>query len=155
MQNQKDSFLGLSVGTQLLGIALKKGESLEDWQVKNFEGVWSKHKLRIISQTISRYIQDHSVKYVALKVPEDNRCSPAIEMLINELIRLCNDLKVEYSIYTITDLKIYCGARNKSELMQYVLAHHPELSQVFAKTKKVKKVYYVKIFEAVLATMLP
>lgn len=155
MQNQKDNVLGISVGTQLLGMALKKGESLEEWQVKNFEGAWSKHKLRIICFCVSKYIQDHFVKTVILKVPESNRSSPAIEMLINGIKTLCRELNADVSIYTISDLKSYCEAQNKAELMQYVLAHHPELSQVFAKTKKVKKVYYVKIFEAVLATMLP
>ena len=154
MQNLKNNILGISVGTQLMGLALKKDQSLEDWQVKNFEGVWSKTKLKIILQTVERYILDHSVKGAAMKVPENCRSSPAIEMLVKELICLCDRLNITVSIYTINDLKMFCGASNKSELMQFVLARHPELSHVFAKTQKVKKVYYVKIFEAVLSTML-
>lgn len=155
MQNQKDNILGLSVGTQLMGMALMKGRSLEDWQVKNFEGKWSNMKLRIIVQTVDRYIQDHSVRLVALKVPEECRSSSALEMLTDALIRLCESKNIPLNTFTITDLKMYCGAINKKELVQYILAIYPELSSVSAKSQKVKKVYYVKIFEAVLASMLP
>lgn len=154
MPNQKNNILGISVGTQIMGLALKKGFVLEDWQVKNFEGVWSKRKLKIISFTVSKYIRDNRVQFVALKVPEANRSSSAVEVLVKELKRMCRDNNIEMWTCTIKELKLFCGAKNKAELMQYVLAKQPELSQVFAKTQKVKKVYYVKIFEAVLATML-
>lgn len=154
MPNQKNSILGISVGTQLMGLALKNGIALEDWQVKNFEGVWSKRKLKVISITVSRYIKDNNVQYVALKVPEDNKSSDAMKKLLKELKRVCMAQNVELWTCTINELKLCCGAKNKAELMQYVLARHPELSQVFAKTQKVKKVYYVKIFEAVMASML-
>ena len=154
MQNLKDNILGLSVGTQLMGLALMRGRSLEDWQVKNFEGKWSNMKLRIIVQTVGRYIQDHAVNFVALKVPEECRSSPSIEMLTDALIRLCESKNIPLYTFTITDLKTYCRAGNKKELIQYVLAIYPELSCVSAKSQKIKKVYYVKIFEAVLASML-
>ncbi|MDP1725542.1 MAG: hypothetical protein Q8M15_02070 [Bacteroidota bacterium] len=154
MQNQKNNILGLSVGTQLMGMALVKGSFLEDWQVKNFEGSWTNMKLRIIIQTIERYIKDHSVSFVALKVPELSRSSPAIEKLTDALLSLCEKINIQVNTYTIADLKNFCDVKNKEELMQYVLALYPELSKVFAKTQKVKKVYYVKIFEAVLATMV-
>lgn len=154
MPNQKNNILGISVGTQLMGLALKNGIALEDWQVKNFEGVWSKRKLKIISLTVSRYIKEKNVQYVALKVPEDNKSSEAMKTLLKELQRVCVGQNVELLTCTINELKLCCGANNKEELMKYVLARHPELSQVFVKTQKVKKVYYVKIFEAVMASML-
>jgi len=154
MQNQKNKYLGISVGTQLMGLALKNEVTLEDWQVKNFEGVWSRVKLRIITLSVLKYVKDNSVRSVALKVPDMKRSSPALELLVKELKRACIGINVEVMTYTIDELKLACGVKNKSEMMQKVLSNHPELSHVFAKTQKVKKVYYVKIFEAVMASML-
>lgn len=154
MQNQKNKFLGISVGTQLMGLALRNVSTLEDWQVKNFEGIWSKSKLRIINSIVIKYINENSVRSVAIKVPEPNRSSPALKELIKGLNKSCLDSGLEVITYTINELKLACGVKNKSEMMQMVLSIHPELSHVFAKTQKVKKVYYVKIFEAVVASML-
>ncbi len=153
-QMERKNVLGLSVGTHKMGVALFKGNILKAWQVKNYDGVWSTMKLRAIVQTIERYIKDHSVAFVTLKVPEVSRTSPAIEMLTDGLIQLCKGKNVQVLTCTIMDLKTYCKAKNKNELIQYVLSRHPELYPVFAKSQNVKKVYYVKIFEAVLASML-
>lgn len=151
---QKNNILGLSVGTQLMGLARINKRSLEDWQVKNFEGNWSKMKLKIILLFVERYIQEHGVTSVVLKIPEPCNSSSAIEMLTNSLIWLCESKNIRVHTCTIVDLKQLCGATNKSELIQYVIALYPELSHVFAKSQKVKKVYYARIFEAVLATLL-
>lgn len=146
--------LGLSVGTQLTGLALMKDRSLELWRVKNFESSWSKGKLQYIVQTIERYLEDYSVTSVMLKVPEPCRSSPALGMLTEAIIRLCERKGALVDTCTSADLKKYCGARNRKEMMHWVVLKYPELTHVFGKAKRVKKVYYVRIFEAVLATML-
>lgn len=151
---QKDRNLGLSVGTQLMGLARLNGRNLEDWQVKNFEGKWSKIKLKIILQAIERYMVEFSVTHVYLKVPEACRSSVAIEELTKGIMRLCEDKRVPVTTYTIVELKRFCNAGNKAELMDYVLSLYPELTHVFKQSRKVKRVYYVKIFEAVASTQV-
>lgn len=148
----KDIILGLSVGTQLMGLARLNGNALEDWQVKNFEGNWSKIKLKIILQTIERYMEEHRVTAVALKVPEACRSSNAVEEVTNGILWLCERKSVPVATYTINELKSLCNASNKAELMEYILNLYPELTHVFKQTQKVKRVYYVKIFEAVAST---
>lgn len=150
----KGTVLGLSVGTQLMGLAMVQKGSLEDWQVKTFSGKWDWIKLKAISLNIERYINRHGIASVILKVPEPCRSSPAIEQLTKSLVRVCEQKSVQVRLCTINDLKDICEANNKTELMKATLVHYPELTYLLDRAKKDKKIYYVKIFEAVLATLL-
>lgn len=146
--------LGLSLGTQLMGLAIVKGRQLQLWEVKNFEGKWSNHKLQCILRTVDRYMEDNQVSSVVLKIPESCRSSPALETLTEAIMKRCTQRGIQCHTCTSPELKTYCAVRNRRELMQYVVTRHPELTHVLKKAKQVRKVYYVRIFEAVLATYL-
>jgi hypothetical protein len=151
---RKETVLGLSVGTQLMGLSLVRNDTLVDWQVKNFEGKWTKIKLKIILLSIERYIKQNAVTVVKLKVPESCRSSPAVKQLTYELVRLCERENVPVGTCTIADLKLFYDVRNKRELMQTAVMQYPELTYMLTKANEVKRIYYAKMFEAVLATLL-
>ncbi len=151
---ERKNILGLSIGTQLMGLAYVKDGVLHEWEVKNFDGKWSKMKLRIILLSIERYIDLNEIHAIGMKVPETSNSSSAVELLIKDVLKLCDRKNVPVKCCTITELKTRCGVTNREELIQYSLALFPELSKDFAKSRSVKKVYYVKTFEAVLVTLL-
>lgn len=151
---QKDTVLGLSVGTKLMGLAYVRNGILEDWQVKTFDGKWNRNKQKAIVRVVDRHIERYGIKKVILKVPGSCRSSPAVHALTQALICLCERKSIPVSTCTINRLKDMCEVNNKTELMQATLVHFPELTYLLAKTRETQKIYYVKIFEAVLATLL-
>ncbi len=150
----KDTVLGLSIGTQLMGLVLARGKLLEDWRMKNFEGTWSKVKLKFIVQFIERYMKRYGVTVLILKIPEPCRSSPAVEALTEALIRMCEREHIPVKTCTIADLKVFFQVQNKTELIQVARHHYSELSYLDSKKNDVQKIYYARIFEAALATML-
>ena len=146
--------LGISLGTRLTGLALMTGRSLELWQIKNFEERWSERKLASIVKTIDRYLEDYAIIAVTIKIPEPCRSSFAIVRLTEVLMRLCERKGIRANTCTTNDLKLYCNVRNRREMMTYATKLYPELGHVKEKADRVKKVYYVKIFEAVLSALI-
>ena len=147
--------LGLSLGTRLTGLVLMTGRSLELWKVKNFDQRWSEKKLSYIVKALEYYMDDYLIESVTIKIPEPCRSSFALERLTEALLRLCERKGIRADTCTTPDLKSYCHVRNRRELMDYVTRLYPELGHVRGKAGRVKKVYYVKIFEAVLAALMP
>lgn len=146
--------LGLSLGTRLTGLALLTDRSLELWQVKNFEEKWSERKLVHIIKTIEEYLETYAIIFVNIKISEPCRSSIALEQLTEALIGLCQRKRIRVNTCTNPELKMYCNARNRRELMNYVANLYPELGHVRGKAGRVKKIYYVKIFEAVLSALM-
>jgi hypothetical protein len=137
----------------MLGMILLVGDTLRDWQVKTFPGPWSDNKLRIIKLTIERYVMRHKVEIIALKLPEGIETSHAVRQLLTMITKLGKDRMVAVYTATVADLKAHAKVRNKKELMRYCLLYYPELGFAFKKAESVKRIYYVRIFEAVVAAM--
>lgn len=146
--------LGISLGTRLTGLALVTGRMLELWQVKNFDEKWSEKKLSHIVKTLERYLEDYLILSVTIKVSEPCRSSFALERLTEALMRLCERKGIKVDTCTTNDLKSFCASRNRREMMDYVTQLYPELDHVRGKASRIKKVYYVKIFEAVLSALI-
>lgn len=150
----EETVLALSVGTQFMGLALVCGHSLDDWKVKNFEGAWSKLKLKGIVNFVERYLKAHSIDRMVLKVPEPCRSSPAVESLTEALRWLCQEETIPVKTCTISDLKTAYNVKNKAELMSLVIAEFPELSYMQRRAQGNTRVYHDKMFEAVLSTRI-
>ena len=146
--------LGLSLGTQLTGLAILKDRELVVWQVKNFEGRWTHNKLQKILKTIEQYLSDYCITRVMIKLPEPCRRSDALELLSEAIIARLKTLNIPVDVLSISDLKNRCMAQNRSELMHHVVGLYPELSFALQKATKVKKVYHFKVFEAVLTALM-
>jgi RNase H-fold protein (predicted Holliday junction resolvase) len=147
------TILGISPGTRYMGIALQRNETLYEWQVKTYKGVWSEEKLLKVIDQIEHIIITHVVKHIACKIPHSARCSSGLKLLIEKIKAIAKEFKLQLHIYSITDLKDLFNSeiRNKKSLAFHIANKYPELTHIFLREKENKNQYHLKIFEAVAA----
>ena len=144
--------LGISLGTGKLGVAVMESYSIFDCQMKCFTGEWSPKKLQAIVSVIERYVVDHKIKHIAVKIPTVAVPAPAIAELLEEIKKLTQAKNMILHTYSIAQLKrAWAGSQkmNKKQLMECVLKKYPELQQEYAREMRSKLKYYEKVFEAV------
>jgi|DEB19_MinimDraft_2_1074335.scaffolds.fasta_scaffold02255_6 Holliday junction resolvasome RuvABC endonuclease subunit len=152
MPNTRKTILGISPGTNTMGIALMKGNQLIDWRVKVFEKNWSPQKLDKIINVIHQIINKHNVSAIAIKVVHPNRSSDGLNQLISAIRSLSKNKKVTLFTCSIWDVKTHClkdGKTNEGIIVEYVFQKHPELHREYQKEINSKNPYYVKGFEAI------
>jgi len=154
MKSQGETILGISIGTNTVGLVLMRDKVLVDWQVKTFNGSWSRYKERIIVKSITRYIKIHSVTCIALKSPEASRSSIALKALIRSIQKFSAGNGIKLHSVGIKVIKRVTETKNKKELMKHVVWKYPELRMMLIRQEKTKNNYYIKLFEAMGAVML-
>lgn len=148
MRNQNATLLGISIGTNTVGLVLVRYKTLVDWQVKTFHGEWSSYKERVIIQTLTKYIKQNVVTTIALNAPEASRSSEAIKSLIRSLQRFSTQKGIAVHSVGINVIKKVTETRNKKELSDYLVKKYPELRFMYQRQVKSKNDYYIKLFEA-------
>jgi RNase H-fold protein (predicted Holliday junction resolvase) len=154
MKSQSETTLGISIGTNTVGLVLVRYKTLVDWQVKTFHGEWSRNKEQIIVNTITKYIRQNHVTTIALKFPESSRSSMAIKSLIRLLQKHCSQKGIKVHSVGINVIKAVTETKNKKELTVYLVRKYPELRTMYERQEKSKNDYYLKMFEAVGAAFV-
>lgn len=145
------SILGISLGTRTNGIAIINGKELEVAHVHAFNERWSKVKLAAIMAVYDRYVREHAVRSIVVKIPKSSHLSLAIKQLIRAIDAYIKKqgCLVEYT--TITKIKAKePGVKNKRELWNLVVERYPMLIHEMRREVKNRQPYYTKLFEAVI-----
>ena len=148
MRSQNETTLGISIGTNTVGLVLVRYKTLVDWQVKTFHGEWSKNKEQIILNTLTKYIKQNCVTTIALKYPEPSRSSLALKSLIRLLQKHSAQNGIKVHSVGINIIKKVTDTKNKKELTVYLVKKFPELRTMYERQEKSKNDYYIKMFEA-------
>src|SRR5258708_5628000 len=128
---------GISPGTRHLAIAIIKNGYLEHWGIKKYQNKWSEQKLNRIVLYIEKQIVYFNISEIGLKINHPTRTSAALEQLIEHLGHLAIRLNVKFKVYTIDELKYFCGnGKNKQSLIDYVLEKYPEIKSNMRLTSK-------------------
>jgi hypothetical protein len=154
MRSQSEIILGISIGTNTVGLALIKNRELTDWSIKTYNGQWSRYKEQSIVNSIINYIERNQVSVVAFKSPEDCRSSQAVKGLTKIIHKHCLRRKIGFHTVGINIIKRVTGCKNKHELMRFIADKYPEMRQKVKRQEKSKNHYYFKLFEALGAAML-
>lgn len=151
------AILGISPGTQHVGVAVIKEERLTHSKVQTFRGSWSDAKRKAIMYFLNQSIDGNKVVGVAIKIPDELPVSEAYIQLLGAMNALFERKGIKAVYYTLADLKKhYCPDRkiNKAVLAECVAAKYPDLHFELRKEQSNGNPYYHKVFEAVAAAHL-
>src|ERR1041385_7136966 len=146
------TILGISPGTRVVGLAIKKNSELVEWRVKTFKGCWNFGKLRDIQYELIKYVAKYNVKMIVLKSPDGLRSSSALNKLVSEITVWAKMNRIKIVSYTLQELKdSFTEGRdsNKAEMIKQLVTAYPELRMEYSREQKNKNPYYIKMFEAI------
>jgi Holliday junction resolvasome RuvABC endonuclease subunit len=147
------TILGISPGTRSVGLAMMRAGELVEWRIKTFKGSWTHGKLKDILFVLTRYIEEHNVKMVALKKPDIHRSSPGLDQLASELTVWAKMNRIKVASFTLDEMKKrFSNEKNssKAEMIKKVALQYPELYSEYNKEQEKKNTYYKKMFEAII-----
>ncbi|MEI6316384.1 MAG: hypothetical protein WCO65_01495 [bacterium] len=156
MQN----ILGISLGTRLMGIAVKYDGELSDFRVRTFYGAWNSEKQREMIESVIETINRYDIQKIVVKTPKPFHCSQSINDLTNEILLLGEKLGIRIIVCTISMLirnNKENAVHNKQSLIQSIIRKYPlhrQLADLYAKERRKHISYYVKLFEAIACTEL-
>jgi len=147
--------LGISLGTRLSGIAVVDNGRLVTWSTHSFKQAWSDEKATEIAGTYERYVKEHRVTVIVIKVPPLSHFSDTLFAILERMQDFVTAHGCMVQIKTQKDVKSELpDIRNKKDLLLHVVAAYPELSDVRQRELAGKNKYHTKMFEAVLVAYL-
>jgi Holliday junction resolvasome RuvABC endonuclease subunit len=147
------TILGISPGTRSVGLAVMRAGELVEWRVKTFKGSWTHGKLKDILFVLTRYIEDHKVKVLAMKKPDANRSSFGLDQLISELTVWAKMNRIKVHPISLEKMKQHFTKEEnftKKQMIKQVALKSPELHSEYNKEQRNKNSYYKKMFEAII-----
>jgi hypothetical protein len=140
--------LGISPGTQAMGIAVFRNGVLVDWRVLSFKGSWNKQKLKSILDSVTELINEFAITSIAIRLPNAERSSDGLDTLVAHLHQLAKAHKIPLHAFAMSDLKKQKDI-TKRTLIKQVAEKYPELAHEYLKAHRKGKEYYEKLFIAV------
>lgn len=152
----QQAIIGLSPGMRTLGVAIIKRGELLYWSTKTHKYRYNEKKTKKIVAQVQVLLKRYQVKHLAIKHIHPNRCSPELQELTNEVISLCQQMRVTVSIYDIENIKrlLPIEANNKASLINWVSHRYPEIAYLRVARHEKPTHYHYKVFEAVAAAHL-
>lgn len=147
------NMLGISIGTRSVGIAVFRKGHLVEWQVKSFKGKMNEQKPYMISGAILKLVREYDCKEVVIRMPNKAHNYENVILLKKHLSKSLTNRRIPIYWYSLSDIKegLDISICNKQELLDWTANNYTQLRLVYAKEKKNKNSYYVKLFEAVAA----
>lgn len=148
--------LGISLNSRIMGLAVLRDQSLEDYKVKLFKERWCKEKAQKMLNCLLQCIEEYQINRLALMLPEPQYSTSEIASLISQVKARSKSWKLQVACFEPKSLYslIEPVRAKKRALMQELSTRHPELGFLAQKELKNKKRYYSKLFEAVAAATL-
>lgn len=155
MNPSNRAVLGISLGTRLIGIAVIKDDSLLHWQVRKFRGAWSPARTDQILEFVAQFVPKHEVRAIAVKVPTRGNLSNGLIDLVSKFGMYASITGIPMKALRIQELKLFFGKRslNRRQMMQSVCERFPFLERTYHKELANRKIYHLKMFEAILAAL--
>ncbi len=147
--------LGISLGTRLSGIAVLDSGRLVTFGTHSFKQSWSEEKAAEIAGVYERYVADHGVNAIVVKVPPMSHLTDTLRSLLERM----NDFVAAHGcmvqVKTHRDIKAELpDILNKRDLMLHAVAVYPELSDIRSRELAGRNKYHTKMFEAVIVAHL-
>lgn len=157
MTRLTETICGISIGTRVIGLAIRKHLELIDWRILTFKTAWSDRKQDKILKKILAFLSKYQVGCLVIKTPPKKYQSDHLKTLISDItIQLRTD-QIPYNLVSVNELKQYCFPNEKSnkyKIASFVANSHPELRAIVDREQKLKTKHYTKVFEAVVASYL-
>ncbi|MBK7764494.1 MAG: hypothetical protein IPI46_14335 [Bacteroidetes bacterium] len=151
MEKNKN-ILGISYSTRLIGLAVLSSNHLVDYSVKLYKEKWSPAKCEKIKQTLQSCVEDYNIEEIVLSIPAQFSQIPAFGE-INECINsFAKDKGIPISYQNRKMIMTLCldkEKKNKQGFMRSLVFFFPELARYYEKERRNRKMYYVKVFEAI------
>lgn len=122
--------LGVSLGTQNVGIAVITDNRLTDCRIKRFPEKWSKKKILLIVSALREIAAQHHVSVISLKIIHPSLAGKNINRLTGAISAMAEEGRFELETYMIDEIesRICFGERqNTSTLIEKLLCQYPEL----------------------------
>ena len=145
----KQTIIGISPGTSLLGFSVFRGNVLVDYGIKSYSGKWSKRKLRHITASIEKLIAQYAPQTVVMMVADIESSSENVEQLNAEVESLLERKKLKLFKCALQDIMRICcyGTVTVKEFHDCIMGQYPELA--FIESHRLNwHIYYSKLFEA-------
>lgn len=150
--------LGISTNTRLLGLAIIKQGSLEDYNIHLHKSPWSPAKATdMIVTSLEPCVRQYCIKRVVLSIPYAHHQTEAFKFLVSCIREYFAAKSIPVYAYTPEAFHSLCPAeekKTKKALMQSLTLMYPQLSLCYHKEMRNKKRYYIKVFEAVAVAAL-
>lgn len=157
MRGHGHTILGISPGSQNIGVVVFKNRELIDWRIRRLNGSYSDIKFKKVVSLIEGYIEEYGVTVLALKQNHKARSSSGLEEMASKIIDLAKEKQLEVYQYAIDEIKkCFCEAEinNRLELLEQAVEKIPELLYEYKKELEGGQGYYLKMFEAIAVAML-
>jgi RNase H-fold protein (predicted Holliday junction resolvase) len=158
MSKATETIIGISLGTQTVGIAaVKANTELVDWKTYTFKGAWSEKKREQIVTRLKRELVRFQPKTVGLKVPHSPYTSKQLTELHAATLAALDKLHIPVQTYTVADLKAKCLIpikENKHRIATHLFNAYPELERTYKLFNANHSKHHARSFEAVCAALL-
>ncbi|WP_295794688.1 hypothetical protein [Mucilaginibacter sp.] len=147
--------LGISIGTRTSGIAIISDKGLMSWNTLSFKSSWSEKKGEAIISKYEKYLEQHDVTAIILKVPRLSHHSAAIISLLKQIDTIVKSHGCMVDYKSQADIKAAIPAiKNGQDLIAHTTLHYPILQRAQHRELTNRNNYHDKMFEAVLVAHL-
>jgi Holliday junction resolvasome RuvABC endonuclease subunit len=157
MPRKEINILAVNPGTKYVGLAVFQGPDLTYWGIKVFKGKWSKKKMDKIKSTLLNLIGRYGITRIVLKKVNHSRSSGNLNQLVGAIEKLSKKKRLKVSLYLLGDIKKVIandGKINKMDIAEFIVAQYPFLSYQLESERKNKHLYFVRMFEAIVAGII-
>jgi len=157
MVANKQCVMGMSLGTQKIGIVVLQNNLPIVHKVAAFNGRWNEQKLHTILRSIASVRVRNHVTAVSIKIPRPSHHTAGLKALIGAIKEKYKAANIPLHICTIKELKAHGiteGRKNRKQLVQAMAIKYPDLYTKAVKSQQSPIAYHTKMFEAVAAAEL-
>ncbi len=152
MRTKEIFTIGISLGTQVMGIAVLQGKHLVYWQTKTIKGIWNEKKLHKCISSIERVFRKFHIDYCGIKVIHPSQVSSGYIHLLEAIEKVLLDEGVHVRKLDMNDLREHCEITEKCPkdfMIEYLRKLFPELNR-----EQYVHPYYFKVQEAILSALV-
>ena len=144
--------LGISLGTNVMGIAVLQGKELVYWQTKTIKGIWNEKKLHKCISSIDRVFRKFYISHCGIKVIHPSQFSSGYLNLLEAIEQVFSTEKIPIHKLDMNDLREHCEIKEKCPkdfMAQYLSKLYPEFNREIYLNS-----YYFKVQEAILSALV-
>jgi hypothetical protein len=149
--------LGVSFSSRLLGLSVMRSHHLVDYSMKLYKDRWTPAKCDQIRQALATYVTDYDISDIVLSIPPHHYQTEGFEKIHECINELAESMKIPLWEYSYKKLPTVCIPKEKMDkngFMRSLVYFYPELYKFYLKERRNKKKYYIKLFEAIGATLV-
>jgi hypothetical protein len=149
--------LAISSNTRLTGLAIMKGASLLDYQIKLYKEKWSDTKAQKIISSLQSWCSYFNIQNIILSIPHEYYQTQEMACLHQKIIDAFRGRNISVTAYPIREVFSFfkLSEKEKKKPFQKTLSEQfPELYKYHLRACSIRTRYYDKLFEAVGALVV-